>query len=62
MLNTALAAARYGQLEGICPVAPLKDYSRHTEKILIGITVNGYARTVQVVVVAAVEIVDVVKG
>lgn len=51
-----------GSLKEICSVAPLKDYSRHTEKIPIGITVNGYARTVQVMVVAAVEIVDVVKG
>lgn len=42
-------------------MVPLAEPSRHTEKILTGINVNGCARTVQAVVAVVVETVDAVK-
>ena len=42
-------------------MVPLAEPSRHTERILTGITVIGCARTVQAVVAVVVESVDAVR-
>ena len=61
-LKSTISAARNGGSKEICPLDSNKEPLWHTEKIPTGISANGYARTVQAVVVAVVEAVTVVKS